>query len=144
MGRIMALDFGEARIGVALSDSLKTIATPHRVIYVRKENPLDVIREIVRESDVERIIVGHPLLLSGLEGRMSDLVQSFVNDLRDVLEIPIELVDERMTSKMAERTLRERGEQPSRKKHRVDLLSAAYLLEGYLESLRHGEERHGS
>jgi putative Holliday junction resolvase len=137
MGRIMALDFGEARIGVALSDLLKTIATPHRVIYVREENPLDVIPEIVRDSEVERVIVGHPLLLSGLEGRMSELVQKFVTDLEGVIDVPIELVDERLTSKMAKRTLREKGEQPSREKHRVDLLSAAYLLEGYLESLRH-------
>jgi putative Holliday junction resolvase len=132
----MALDYGEARIGVALSDPSLTIATPHRVIHVKKESPVQAVRRIVEDFDVVRVIVGHPLLLSGEEGRMSCLVQDFVRDLREALDVTVELLDERLTTKMAERTLRELGEVPSRARERVDLFSAAYLLEGYLESIR--------
>jgi putative Holliday junction resolvase len=136
MFRILAIDFGERRIGLAISDPTLTIATPLRIIDTERENPVDAIRVICEEKNVKRIIMGLPLLLSGKEGRMAKLVRDFKEKLESKIGIEVILVDERFTSKISEREIRKRGRISSKDKEKIDLYAAAYLLQEYLTKMQ--------
>jgi len=135
MKRIMGIDYGKSRIGVALSDPTHRVAFPFCVIDAKKKDVFDQIQKIVREEDVSDIYVGNPLLLSGKEGALSREVQEFVEGLKDRLgsEVSIHLVDERLTTKIAERLVRESGHRPTFEKEKVDMVAAAVILQGVLE-----------
>src|SRR4051812_50006135 len=105
MSRVLALDFGEARCGCALSDPSRTLATPLEAI----EQPdtrrgMQRIAELVRQRDVELVVVGLPLLLSGEEGPQALRTREWAGRLAARLTVPVELHDERLTTKQAERT----------------------------------------
>jgi len=131
-GRILAIDFGKRRIGLAISDPTKTIASPLRVIYTGRENPILTIKKIIKEHNIKEIIIGYPLLLSGYEGEMAKEVKRFYNILKGEVRIPVYLVDERFTTKIAETLMRKRGMKPSKERDKTDLFSACVLLEYYL------------
>ncbi len=135
-GRILGIDYGEARIGVAITDELQIIVSPLEVIYAKKINPIKRIKEIVEKKNVQEIVVGMPYLLSGREGKLAEEVKKFKSELEKNLTIPIVLYDERFTSKIAERELRSRGIKPSKNKSKVDLFAAGILLQDYLEYKR--------
>ncbi len=120
---MLALDHGTARIGCALSDPTGTLATPLPVI----EPPsAKAVAEVVAERGVERVVVGLPLHLSGEEGSQAALARGFAAELKDLLSIPVETYDERLTTRMAEMSRRAgAGAAP-------DSLAAAHLLEAYL------------
>ncbi len=132
-GRILAIDYGEVRIGVAVTDELQILVSPLEVINTRKVDPVKRIFEIVEEKGVTEVVLGMPYLLSGKEGRLAGQVKKFKQELEKILPVPVILYDERFTSKIAERELRERGIKPSRNREKVDLFSAGILLEDYLE-----------
>ncbi len=134
--RILGIDYGDARIGVAISDPTRTIARPLEVIEPGKVDPVERIAEIVKEYDVKLIILGLPKLMSGEEGEMAAKVREFMQKLKDRTDLEIRLVDERFTSKIAERELRKRKVKPSREKKKVDLYAASLLLQEYLDSHR--------
>lgn len=142
MKRKMAIDYGKARVGIALSDPLCKIAFPFKVIDAKKGNILQEISEIVSEFDVSDIYIGNPILLSGEEGALSREVQQFAQDLRNNLavQVRIHLVDERLTTKIAERLVRNGGHKPTLEKGKVDMASAAVILQGVLNS---GESKEG-
>jgi putative holliday junction resolvase len=124
MSRVLALDFGEARCGCALSDPTRTVATPLEAI----EQPdtrrgLQRIAELVRRRDVELVVVGLPLSLSGEEGPQALRTREWAGRLAARLHVPVELHDERLTTKQAERTGGQADE---------DSRAAAHLLEAYL------------
>jgi putative holliday junction resolvase len=124
MRRIVALDHGAARCGVAVSDPSGTLATPLPVI----ERPdtargLEAVARQVEQHDPERVIVGLPLTLAGGEGPQARLAQTFAERLGRRLSIPVELHDERLTTRLAEQT---GGDAPA------DSRAAAHLLESYL------------
>jgi putative holliday junction resolvase len=124
MGRIVALDHGEARCGCAVSDPSGTIATPLRVIErPDSERGLEAIAELVEQTTAERVVVGLPLTLSGDEGLQAQSARTFADRLARRLSIPVELHDERLTTRLAERT----GGGAS-----ADSRAAAHLLESYL------------
>lgn len=135
-GRILGIDYGEARIGVAITDEMQIIVSPLEVIYAKKVDPIVRIKEIVVKKEVKEIVIGMPYLLSGREGKLAEEVKKFKNELEKNLTIPIVLFDERFTSKIAERELRTRGIKPSRNKAKVDLFAAGILLQDYLEYKR--------
>jgi len=137
--RILGIDYGDARIGVAISDPTRTIARPLEVIEPGKVDPVERIAEIAKEYDVKLIILGLPKLMSGEEGEMAAKVREFMQKLRDRTDLEIRLVDERFTSKIAERELRKRKVKPSREKKKVDLYAASLLLQEYLDSHRDEE-----
>ena len=137
--RILGIDYGDARIGVAISDPTRTIARPLEVIEPGKVDPVERIAEIAKEYDVKLIILGLPKLMSGEEGEMAAKVREFMQKLRDRTNLEIRLVDERFTSKIAERELRKRKVKPSREKKKVDLYAASLLLQEYLDSHRDEE-----
>ena len=135
-GRILAIDYGEARIGLAITDEMQIIVSPLEVVKPKKQDPVKRISEIVQEMNVTEIVLGMPYLLSGKEGRVAEQVKKFKEELEKNLTVPVVLHDERFTSKMAEMELRSRGIKPSRNKEKIDLFAAGILLEDYLEFKR--------
>jgi putative Holliday junction resolvase len=124
MARIVALDHGEARCGCAVSDPSGTIATPLSAIdRPDSERGLEAIAELIEEKAAERVVVGLPLTLSGDEGLQAQSARTFADRLARRLSIPVELHDERLTTRLAERT----GGGAS-----ADSRAAAHLLESYL------------
>jgi putative holliday junction resolvase len=128
---VLALDHGTVRIGAAICDPTGTLCTPLPVI----EPPeADAVAALVSEREVERVVVGLPVHLSGEEGTQAALARAFAEELGEVIEIPVDTYDERLTSRMADVSRRE-GAGASR-----DSIAAAHLLEAYLMSLaRKGE-----
>jgi putative Holliday junction resolvase len=126
--RVLALDYGTARCGCAISDPTGTLVRPLSAV-----EPPDAgrIAELAREHEAERVVVGLPVSLGGEEGEQARLSRAFAAELEGLLEVPVEMYDERLTTTMAERSARE-GAQGD-----PDSLAAAHLLESYLT--RQGE-----
>jgi putative holliday junction resolvase len=129
--RVLALDHGTVRIGAAICDPTGTLTTPLPVI--EPPEPASVVT-LVREREVERVVVGLPVHLSGEEGSQAALARTFADELQVLLDVPVDTYDERLTSRMADASRRE-GSKAAR-----DSLAAAHLLDAYLMSLaRKGE-----
>jgi len=126
--KVLALDFGAARTGVAISDATGTIARPLAVVE-RAASPdgLARIGELVRQEEVERVVVGLPLTLRGEHGSQAKETDDFIRALRESIEVPVETYDERFTTTLA---ARDDGAAPE------DARAAAHLLESYLEWAR--------
>lgn len=144
MGRILALDYGTRRIGVALSDPTRTIASPLTTLP-RKEGkrpPWPLIRQIVEEQEVDALVIGLPLTLEGEESDWTREVRTFGADAERRLGLSVTWIDERMTSVLAERAIRGMGLKKSdrEQKERVDAAAAAMILRAFLE--QEGRERH--
>jgi len=134
--RILALDHGTKRIGLALSDELKMIAQP--LEFVAAEPFADVLarlRELIRDKQVELILVGLPRNMNGSYGPAALKVQGFVAALRGALTVPIQTWDERLTSAQATRCLIQGNVRRDERKKKVDQTAAAILLQSYLDSL---------
>jgi putative pre-16S rRNA nuclease len=134
--RILALDWGERRIGLALSDPSGVIATGLETLVVRgPEDALARVAQVVVEREVERIVVGLPLLLSGERGAAAVAAESFAAELRARTGLVVETWDERLTSALSQRRLRETGVRTGHARGRVDQGAAVALLESYLQRL---------
>ena len=135
VSRILAIDYGSARIGLAVSDPLKIIAQGLKTIS-NDEKCFDEITSIIKEQAVNKIIVGKPLNLSGGESAKSVEVDEFVKKLNAKTAIEIILIDERFTSVMAQKAIFAMGAKKKQRqnKAKVDEVAAAILLQGYLDS----------
>ena len=123
--KVLARDYGSARTGVAVSDPTGTLARPVGVVErASTENGLTEIARLAREEEVERIVVGLPLTLRGTRGEQAAETERFVEALRGIVDLPVELFDERFTTDLARQTA---GTAPE------DALAAAHLLSTYLE-----------
>lgn len=123
--KVVALDYGSARTGVAVSDPTGTIARPLGVVErAASEDGLAQVGRIVRDEGAERVVVGLPLTLRGARGEQAAETETFVAALRATVEVPVELYDERFTTDLAQQTA---GTAPE------DALAAAHLLSSYLE-----------
>lgn len=124
MSRILALDFGAARCGCAISDPTGTLATPLGAVErPASRRGLATIAALARDREVERVVVGLPLTLAGEEGKQARATREFAARLGELLSVPVELHDERLTTRQAERT----GGGAD-----ADSRAAAHLLEAYL------------
>jgi putative Holliday junction resolvase len=121
--RVLALDHGTARIGCAISDPSGTLATPLPVIEPPQAR---AVADLVDTYEVERIVVGLPLHLSGEEGSQAALARGFCAELEAILDVPVETYDERLTTRMADASKREGAAAAP------DSLAAAHLLQAYL------------
>lgn len=132
--RILGLDCGSRRIGVAVSDELGMTAQGITTL-VRKNREADLaaIAELVKRCRIERIVVGYPLRLDGSEGIQCEKVNRFIRRLEARLSLPVERWDETLSTKEADRLLRERGIRPQKRKHFVDRVAASLILQGYLD-----------
>ena len=134
--RILAIDHGTKRVGLALSDELKMIAQPLEFIPAEPFTDfLMRLEEVLHEKEVEMILVGLPRNLDGSYGPATVKVQEFVSALKSVVPVPIKTWDERLTSAQANRLLIEADVRRDKRKQNVDKMAAAILLQSYLDSL---------
>lgn len=138
-GRIAAIDYGTVRIGVALSNASRTIASPYE-IYTRRtpEKDDEYFRKLVRDERVAQFVVGLPVHTSGRESQKSIEAQAFGRRLTETTGVPVDYFDERFTSAFAEQMLEEAGFTKKGRKERLDKLAAQILLTAYLESPTRG------
>ncbi len=129
--RVLALDYGMARIGCAISDPTGTLATPIAAI----EPPeVDEVVRVAGDREAEKIVVGLPVSLSGEDSAQTELTRTFADDLGGAVSIPVETWDERFTTRMAARTRRDTGAGSAE-----DSIAAAHLLESYLQAAARNE-----
>ena len=135
MNRILGIDYGERRIGLAISDPLQIIATPLKVID-RKITPeyISVIQKIIIERNVKKIVVGLPLTMKGSISKQTELTLLFIDSLKKSFEVPVCTIDERLSSKEAKRILISKGIKTGHNKSSVDLIAAGIILQEYLDS----------
>ena len=135
--RILSLDVGEKRIGVAMSDPLGILASPLTQINITgTKAAIEAILELVRQHEVERIIAGLPYSIDGSLGPQAQRVGSFLRKLSECLDIPIETWDERYTTVAAEGKMIEAGVRKDKRKKQIDAAAAAIILQEYLDTVR--------
>jgi putative Holliday junction resolvase len=152
---ILAVDYGRARMGLALADSESRMAQPLSTLErINRNEDMRRLRELVHEHGVEQIVVGLPLRLDGTRGEMAEEVERFAQRMRKQIGVPVEMVDERLTSWEAERLLEEvqgrfmrdeklhgaRKPKKTQAKMTVDAVAAAVILKEYLERQRQAQE----
>ncbi|MBT8192230.1 MAG: Holliday junction resolvase RuvX [Acidimicrobiia bacterium] len=134
MGRLLGLDYGTRRVGVAICDSSRLIASPYAVLEA--SDVLAGLDEILSAEDIEGIVVGLPVSLSGQEGQVARAARSFAETVGSHTGLPVELVDERFTTKVAEDVLIQGGVRRSKRRDIRDKMAATVMLQGHLDSLR--------
>ncbi len=134
--RVLALDLGSKRIGVAISDLSGTIASPHSVITrsSSRRHDHDTIRRLVVEEEAEALVIGLPLSLDGSVGPAAQAVLQESKRLGTVVSVPIHMQDERLTTVAADRMLREADLSATRRREYVDKVAAAVILQTWLEA----------
>ncbi|MCM1533948.1 MAG: Holliday junction resolvase RuvX [Corallococcus sp.] len=138
MGRIMALDVGDVRIGVAVSDLMEIIANPLET-YVRKGNmsvDAEYIAKLAKSKDVSLLISGLPLSLNGEENEQTRKTREFIDELTKQTAIPVKYIDERFTTISAERVLIMGNVRRENRKKVIDKVAATIILQNYLDSKR--------
>ena len=142
VGRILALDLGKKRIGLAISDELGITAQGLETVERRgRRDDIEDLRKLISLRGVTKIVVGDPLHMNGDSSRQGDYTREFAGELERKTGLPVEFRDERGTSREAERTLRGSGVANGKRKATIDRLSAVLLLQSYLDSARmeHGQ-----
>ena len=133
--RILGLDYGGRRIGVAICDELGMTAQGlTTIIKKNREADLGAIAELVRQYDIERIVIGYPLRLDGSAGIQCEKIDRFARRLEIRFSLPVIRWDETLSTKEAEEILREAGMRREKRKEAVDRLAASIILQGYLDS----------
>lgn len=142
VSRILGLDIGEKTIGVAMSDENGMMAFPRQTIQRGQgwRNDAAALRDMIRDNEIAEIVVGLPLMLDGAHGAQADKVVQFVTALRGSVRIPIIFQDERMTTREAQRLLREADRNEVERKRVVDSVAASLILQAYLDSRRTSSE----
>lgn len=133
--RILAIDHGTTRMGIALSDELRIIAQPLEYLPAEPLAAfLDRLGQIVREKEVSLVLVGMPRNMDGSYGPAAEKVREFVAALKEALTVPIRTWDERLTSAQANRIMTQSGVRREKRRENVDSMSAAILLQSFLDS----------
>ncbi|MCH7521009.1 MAG: Holliday junction resolvase RuvX [Candidatus Marinimicrobia bacterium] len=135
MPRILGIDYGEKRVGLAVSDPQNIIAQP--LITLIREDSVGwwhQLEAVIVEQEIVTIVVGYPLTMKGTKSAQTEKVDRFILDLGERMTIPIDRYDERLTSVAAQRALIQQGIKASRNKEAVDYTAAALILQDYLDS----------
>jgi putative Holliday junction resolvase len=136
MSRLMGLDYGTKRVGVALSDETHMLAHPHAVLPAEPFAQLVAsLKALIQEKQVVKIVVGVPRNMDGTEGDSAKNAREFIARLKETLAVPIATVDERMTTLQASRQLQEAGKNTKKQKGTIDAAAAAVLLQTHLDGL---------
>lgn len=134
-GRVLGLDVGSRRIGIAVSDPLGITAQGLETLQRKnKRHDFERLHQIIREYDVKEIVVGLPLRMSGAEGTQAGKMQEFAEELRKRFTLPVHLWDERLTSAEANRLLRETELSIEKRSKAVDRMAAVLILQGWMEN----------
>lgn len=132
--RILGIDYGDARIGIALSDPTETLASALNPIEAKSmRKSIDEVNALAREKGVEMFVVGLPLNMNGSEGPQAGKVRAFANNLQKVSTLPVVMKDERLTTVMVTRAFDETGVKKSKRLSLVDSASAQVILQNYLD-----------
>ena len=133
MKRVMGVDFGDARTGIAVSDLLCSIVGTTTVIHSRNaEKTIAQICEMVKTSDIGEIVVGLPKNMDGTEGARAELCREFAKNLEEATGLPVKMWDERRTTVEAHNILSQHNYHGKKRKDTVDAVAASLILEGYL------------
>ena len=136
-GRVLGLDLGDVRIGIAISDPDRRLAVPLGTVRVgRPPGELRAIAELVAENEVTLVVLGHPRSMSGASGSRAKHAEGFAEALRQVVGVPIMLQDERLTTVEAERALRDAGASGRDVRDAVDRSAATLILQTWLDTRR--------
>ncbi len=134
MGRLLGIDYGKRRVGLAISDPLGMFASGLETLDNRSEKRLLAdLQQVIQEHNIEKIILGLPLKSTGEFGEAAETVQGFGEKLSQVTGLEVGYEDERFTSVIAQQSLKAQGVQPSRQKHLTDKTAAALILQQYLD-----------
>lgn len=131
--RIMAVDYGDARTGIAVCDTAQILASPLCVIHERDANRLiQKIAETVKENEIGEIVVGNPINMNGSRGERSEKCIAFSEELKKAVNVPVFLFDERQTTITANQIMNEVNRRGKKRKETIDAVAAAVILESYL------------
>ena len=133
-GRVLGLDLGDARIGVAISDPDRLVAVPLGTIRTGAPADVKAVAGLVREHEATLVVVGHPLLMSGQAGERAHLAERFAEALGGSLGVPVVLQDERLSSVEADRALRQAGRSGRQRRREVDRSAATVILQAWLDA----------
>lgn len=135
-GRIMGIDYGRVRIGIALTDLLKTIASPYEVYKsVSRKKDIEYFVKLIKEKEVDKIVLGLPLNMDGSEGERALKTRAFGDELEKASNVPVVYQDERLSSVEAENYLLDGDLRRDKRKNLIDKVSASIILENYLRSI---------
>ncbi|MEE9466360.1 MAG: Holliday junction resolvase RuvX [Candidatus Neomarinimicrobiota bacterium] len=137
MTRVLGIDFGEKRVGLAVSDPMRIISQPIATLRPDAEGLWwHQLEAMVAEQEIELAVVGYPLTLRGTHSAQTRVVDDFIVDLEKRLALPVERYDERLTTVAAKKALQQQGIKTGHQKELVDRVAAAMLLQDYLDSHR--------
>ena len=135
--RILAIDWGEKRVGLSVSDPLGILVTPLPYIENKgKKQVIEKLKEIIEENDIDTIVMGIPKNIKGEFGERGEVYKKIGEEIEKKTRVKVEFFDERYTSRLAERILREHPKKKIKRKKLRDSLSASIILEGYLASIK--------
>lgn len=130
--RIMGIDFGDSRIGIALSDPLGIMATPYTIITrTEEEKDIAAIIDIIQQNGVGNVVIGLPISMNGTLGMQAEKVKAFATELGKKIDIPVEFRDERLSTVVARNLVRE--SRKTDRKTRYDAVAAALILQSYID-----------
>jgi putative Holliday junction resolvase len=136
MGRLVGIDYGRVRIGVAVSDTTKLISRPLCCLEYKKDFIDKLQKELKPLLPIDLVVIGLPLLMSGKDSPMTEEVRKFSDYLHQALRIPVKLWDERLTSAQVEREMRDSGMNRKTRAGLTDTMAAALILQSFLDSQR--------
>lgn len=143
-GRVMALDLGEKRIGIAVSDPTRTIAAPHSMLTRRsRADDFAHFARLIAEQNVTQLVLGLPITLGGEEGQRAVWVRGYATELAAHIAVPIAFQDESLTTVEATAALHAQGRRGKKVRQRVDAVAAALILQAWLDSLREDQTHDG-
>ncbi|MBT3168889.1 MAG: Holliday junction resolvase RuvX [Candidatus Cloacimonetes bacterium] len=132
--RLMGMDYGEVRIGIAISDPLQIFSKPYKVLQNNENDVFGEISEIIEKENVEKIILGLPVNFDGNDTQKTKEVREFAKILQTKIKVPLEFSDERYTSADANDLLKKMGYSPQEGRKHIDKIAAALILKNYLET----------
>ena len=137
MTRILGVDVGSVRVGVALSDPLGITGQPLCVIERKRQDVFARLAELVQEHEVEQVVVGYPVRLDGTIGPAAEAVDAFIAELEKRVSVKVTRFDERLSTAAAERSMIEAGARRVTRRANIDKVAAALILQSYLDSRSH-------
>lgn len=135
MERILGIDYGDSKVGVAVNDELNIMATPIKTIFYKGDEKLlfDELTKIISQYNISKIVVGIPLNMNGTKGFRYEKTQVFIQKINEKFNLPIETIDERLTTSYSNTILNQLGAKPKKKKKVEDTMSAVYILQDYID-----------
>jgi putative Holliday junction resolvase len=139
MSRYLGIDYGEKRVGIAVSDPTLTLAQPLKTIkYSREKDLLKEILLLISEKDIQKVVIGLPLTMKGTESLKTQEVRKFGEKLKSLTSVTVVFFDERLSTKIAHHYLQQMGKKPSRSRDIVDQMAAQEILQIYLDKEKRG------